>query len=828
MKKKHLIVLGNGMVGYKFCEKLIQQKGHEFFDITVFGSEDIPAYDRVHLSEQFNGQTLENLTMAPFQWYEDNHIHIYLNEKVLKINKEEKYIVSEKNRQCHYDTLILATGSYAFLPSLFQETSTQGIFLYRTIKDLNKIQSWAQKSKKAIVVGGGLLGLEAANALKNLKLDTCVLEQSNRLMSRQLDQTGGDFLKTKIEKAGVKVYLNKAIKQIIGEPSIKELSFEDGTRLETDMVVVSAGIRPYDEIAIKNALKIGEKGGIIVNSKLQTSDENIYAIGECAKFEGMIYGLIAPGYKMADVLVNNLLGQKTHFKKVDLSTQLKFMGIDVASIGDPFIQGENIQTVSLINEQQETYKKIYIDKKNGYIVGGILVGDPKLYRQLLQYYQNKLPLPENLETLLVEERSQQNSCSNALQKNVTICSCENIIKEQIIQSFHDGNTNVESLKEKTQAGTGCGGCIPLIKEIIISETKKLGGQVSNNVCLCFTQSRVELVKIIKDNNLKTYWEVLGKYGKGYGCEICKPTIASILASYHNDFILEHQNIQETNDTFLANIQKNGSYSIIPRIPGGEIKADQLIALGEIAKKYDLYIKITGGQRIDLLGATIEQLLPIWETLRSVGLESGHAYAKSLRTVKSCVGSTWCRFGMQDSVGLAIRIENRYKGLRSPHKLKSAVSGCSRECAEVQSKDFGVIATEKGYNLYLCGNGGMTPRHADLLAEDLDEHTLIQYIDRFLMYYIRTADKLTRTSKWIETIEDGIEGLKKIIIEDSLRICHELEQEIQHQVDTYICEWSKALDNPAIRKKFKSFINTDEENENIRFTSERGQKKPLLR
>jgi len=383
------------------------------------------------------------------------------------------------------------------------------------------------------------------------------------------------------------------------------------------------------------------------------------------------------------------------------------------------------------------------------------------------------------------------------------------------------------IKSETLASTSCGGCTALVKQVLDGELLKLGVEVSNDICEHFPHSRQELADIVRIKKIKSFSALLTSHGKGHGCEICKPAIGSILASFWNEYVLkdEHAGLQDTNDVFLANMQKDGTYSVVPRVPGGEITPDKLIVLGEVAKEFNLYTKITGGQRIDLFGAHMHQLPEIWKKLVDAGFETGHAYGKSLRTVKSCVGSTWCRYGVQDSVGTAINLEERYRGLRSPHKLKMGVSGCTRECAEAQSKDVGIIATEKGWNLYLCGNGGMRPRHADLFATDLDTETMIKYIDRFLMFYVRTADRLQRTSVWLENLEGGLDYLKQVVIEDKLGIASELEADMAHVIDTYQCEWKTTIENPEKLKRFQHFINADTDDNNLVYMTERGQKRP---
>ena len=407
-----------------------------------------------------------------------------------------------------------------------------------------------------------------------------------------------------------------------------------------------------------------------------------------------------------------------------------------------------------------------------------------------------------------------------------ICSCESVSKGDICHQVTENECfTIDGMKKCTKAGTGCGGCIPMVKDLIAGSMKKMGRVVKNNVCEHFDYSRQELFNLIKIKNIKNYHGVLTHLGKGGGCEVCKPVVASILASLWNEPIQKQPTIQDSNDRFLANIQKGGTYSVVPRIPGGEITPEKLIVIGQVAQKYGLYTKITGGQRIDLFGAHVGDLPKIWEELIDAGFESGHAYGKALRTVKSCVGTTWCRFGLQDAVSFAIEVENRYKGLRSPHKLKSAVSGCIRECAEANSKDFGIIATEKGWNLYVCGNGGSKPQHALLLATDLSDETCIKYIDRFLIFYIKTADPLTRTATWLNKMDGGIDYLRNVVVNDSLGIAEELENEMQGLVDSYKCEWKEVVDSPELRKRFSHFVNAPEEKDpTVRFETMREQKK----
>lgn len=831
---KRIIVVGNGMVGYKFCQKMVDAPTYDSFEITVFGEEPQIAYDRVHLSTYFTNEDPEALILGTRSWYEENRIRLHTHTYIGSIDREKKQVIDHNGQKYLYDYLILSTGSTPFIPPI-TDIDTNGVFVYRTIEDLDAIRDYATKIKKkksnprATVLGGGLLGLEAARATKELGLKTSVVEFAGRLMPQQLDEVSSLMLKATIEKMGLQVYVNKYTSKIISDSAIQALYFSDHSQLETDILVISTGIRPRDELGRQAGLTIGERGGIVVRNTMQTSDESIYAIGEVAHYKGKVYGLVAPGYAMAEVAVEQIIGgQKVMSDNIDMSTRLKLIGTDVASFGDPFVDNTTVTPMVYQNKKVGIYKRINVDIETNRLIGGILVGDASDYNSLFQMYINKLALPDNPEDLIIPTKEKTSAFGNVLDLPDTaqICSCESVSKGEICKPVECGDCNgIDEVIRKTRATTGCGGCKPMVTDLVNETLKSLGKTIRSVVCEHFDYSRQELYDLIKINRFTEYNEVLDQYGQGHGCEVCKPLLASLFASIYMETANKQETIQDSNDRFLANIQRNGTYSVVPRVPGGEITPDKLIVLGEVAKKYGLYSKITGGQRVDLFGAELHQLPLIWKELIDAGFESGHAYGKSLRTVKSCVGSTWCRYGMHESVSFAIRIENRYRGLRSPHKLKGGVSGCIRECAEARGKDFGIIAVEKGWNLYVCGNGGSTPRHAILLAEQLDDETCIKYLDRFLMYYIRTAPPLTRTAPWLEKLDGGIDYLKKVIIGDSLGIVDELEKEMQNLVDSYTCEWKQAIEDPKMMKKFRHFVNSDESDPNIEYVAMRDQKMP---
>ena len=837
--KKNLIVIGNGMVGHKFLELMVSSGATKHWNLITFCEEPRVAYDRVNLSGFFSGKTAGDLSLVAPGFYHENDIKIHIGDKAVAINREQKIVSSANGLEVPYDKIVLATGSYPFVPPIKGKDAT-GTFVYRTIDDLEAMSDYAKNCRIGVVIGGGLLGLECANALQNMGLKTHVVEFASRLMPVQVDEIGGAILRSKIEELGVSVHTSKSTTEIVSEDGkVTKMLFADGSELATDMIVFSAGIRPRDEIARSCGIEVGERGGIVINDSCQTSDPDIYAIGECALYQNRIYGLVAPGYTMASVAADILSSAADErqdactstFTGADMSTKLKLLGVDVASFGDAFAKSPDAKEIAVADTFQGIYKKLVLNQDGSRILGGMLVGDASAYGTLLQFMQNEIALPPHPEDLLMPPRSGAASAGlgvDSLPDSAQICSCNNVSKGQICEAIRDRNlTDVASVKKCTQAGTGCGGCVPLVTDIFKSEMKKAGFALKNHLCEHFEYSRQELYHLVRYQEIKTFDELIERHGKGKGCEICKPAVASMLASTWNDHILEksHVGLQDTNDYFLANIQRDGTYSVVPRVPGGEITPDKLIVLGEVARDFGLYTKITGGQRIDLFGARVDQLPHIWRRLIDAGFESGHAYGKALRTVKSCVGSTWCRFGVQDSTSLAIEVELRYRGLRSPHKLKSAVSGCTRECAEAQSKDFGIIATENGWNLYVCGNGGIKPQHAVLLAADIDKETLIKYIDRFLIFYIRTADRLERTATWFNKLEGGIEYLKQVIIEDSLGICAELEAQMEHLVNTYQCEWKTTIEDPQKVQRFQHFVNSDLPDPSIVRVPERGQTRP---
>ncbi|MET9844626.1 nitrite reductase large subunit NirB [Streptomyces ossamyceticus] len=842
-----IVLVGHGMVGQRFLEALAERGLTATHRVVVLCEEPRPAYDRVALTSYFSGKTPEDLSMTDMAFIESHGIELYVGDPAETVDREARKVTARSGQVFDYDVLVLATGSYPFVPPV-PNKDAEGCFVYRTIEDLLAIEEYAgSRARVGAVVGGGLLGLEAAGALKGLGIEAHIVEFAPRLMPVQVDEGGGAALLRTIEEMGLSVHTGVGTQEIVvGEDgAVTGMKLSDGSELATDMVVFSAGVRPRDQLARDCGLTVGERGGITVDEQCRTvSDPNVFAIGECAlAADGRVYGLVAPGYEQAETAAATIAddeAEQLSFTGADLSTKLKLLGVDVASFGDAHGTAEDCLDVVYSDSRSGLYKKLVIGR-DGTLLGGILVGDAEAYGTLKAFTGSVPPVsPESLVLPAGAGESAQLG-PTALPDDAIICSCNNVRKGTIREAVTEHKcTTVPEVKKCTKAGTTCGSCVKVLGQLVNAELEAGGVVVDKGLCACFPQTREELYEIVLALRINTYQDLLDRYGReeargGDGCEICKPAVGSIIASLAptigaDVYVLDGEQaaLQDTNDHFLANLQKNGSYSVVPRIPGGEITPEGLIVIGEIARDFGLYTKITGGQRIDMFGARVEQLPLIWTRLVDAGFESGHAYGKSLRTVKSCVGQTWCRYGVQDSVRMAIDLELRYRGLRSPHKLKSAVSGCARECAEAQSKDFGVIATTNGWNLYVGGNGGATPRHADLLAQDLSDAELIRLIDRFLMFYIRTADRLERTSTWLERIPGGLDHVRDVVVEDSLGICEELESLMAAHVSHYRDEWADTINDPEKLARFVSFVNApDTPDPVVGFVPERDQIKPDL-
>nr|WP_312230709.1 nitrite reductase large subunit NirB [Pseudomonas sp.] len=713
IKRETLIVIGNGMVGHHCVEQLIASGALHRYQVHVYGEERQRAYDRVHLSEYFSGKDAEALALGEPGLYTRNGVHLHLGEPVLEIDRDKREIVTTLGRR-GYDRLVLATGSYPFVPPIPGAEGNSRL-VYRTLDDLDGIRAAATKARRGVVVGGGLLGLEAANALKSLGLEAHVVEFAPRLMPVQLDADGGDALRARIEALGVGVHLSRATQEIVvGEEYAYRMNFSDGADgkceyLETDLIVFSAGIRPQDALGRAAGLEVAPRGGVVVDNDCRSSDPFIYAIGECASWNGMVFGLVAPGYSMARNVAAQLAGAPHElFTGADMSTKLKLLGVDVGSIGDAHAATPGAKSYRYIDEANASYRRLVVSPDGQHVIGAVLVGDNSYYDTLLQYAQNGIQLPADPSSLILPLSDGAPTLgADALPDTATLCSCHNVSKGAVCCQVDAGITDLGELKAITKAGSGCGGCSALLKQVFEHELSARGVAVDKSLCEHFAHTRQELYAIVRVEGVLSFEELLAKHGRGYtGCDICKPAVGSILASCWNQPITDPALIplQDTNDTFMANMQKNGT--------------------------------------------------------------------------------------------------------------------------EAQSKDIGVIATDKGWNLYVCGNGGMRPRHAELLATDLDDEALIRTIDRVLMFYIRTADKLQRTSVWRESLEGGLDYLKAVILDDSLNLAAELEAQMQLVVDRYECEWAGALNDPEKLKRFRTFVNDKRGDPDIHFVKERGQRRPI--
>ncbi|MDY6998946.1 MAG: nitrite reductase large subunit NirB [Actinomycetota bacterium] len=828
----HVVVVGHGMVGHRFVEALRSRDAEGRWRITVLAEERDAAYDRVGLTGYTEHWDRARLALPGNDYSGDPLVDVRLGARVAGLDPDAKVVTTDDGERFDYDAVVLATGSYAFVPPV-PGHDLAPCHVYRTLDDLDAIRADASRAVAAgkpaagVVIGGGLLGLEAANALRGFGMTAHVVEMAPRLMAQQLDEAGGALLARMITDLGIEVHTGVGTERIeSADDGAVRVTLSDGATVEAGVVVFAAGVRPRDELARAAGLAIAERGGVLTDTGCAVVDPpaaGIYAIGEVAAVEGRCYGLVGPGYTSAEVVADRLLGGAAEFPEADMSTKLKLLGVDVASFGDAMGQTPDCLEVAINDAVGQTYAKLVLSDDAKTLLGGILVGDASAYGVLRPMVGE--PLPGDPLGLIAPAGSEGGSSGlgvGALPAAAQICSCNNVTKGDLTAAIGEGCHDVPALKSCTKAGTSCGSCVPLLKQLLEAQ----GVEQSKALCEHFSQSRAELFEIISATEIRTFSGLVERYGTGKGCDICKPVVASILASTSSDHILdgEQASLQDSNDHFLANIQRNGSYSVVPRVPGGDITPEHLILIGQIAKEFDLYTKITGGQRIDMFGARVDQLPEIWRRLVEGGMESGHAYGKALRTVKSCVGTDWCRYGQQDSVQMAINLELRYRGLRAPHKIKMGVSGCARECAEARGKDVGVIATENGWNLYVGGNGGMTPRHAELLAGDLDDETLVRYVDRFLMFYIRTADRLQRTAPWVE--ETGLDHVREVVCDDSLGLAAEFEAAIERHVEGYACEWKGVLEDPDKLSRFVSFVNApDVVDPTVAFTERSGRRVP---
>jgi nitrite reductase (NADH) large subunit len=840
---RRIVVAGGGPAAHRFADAM-HARGLDGWHVTVLTEEAHLPYDRVALSKALTEKDVD-LTLGTASMWDHPSLDLKTGEQVVKINAEAKTVETAAGNVFAYDELVVATGSNA---ARLPIPGAEHTHVYRTLEDvwaineaITGLTAKLGRRVNAVTIGGGLLGLESAAGTEQLGANPIVIDGSQWLMATQLDEGAGQAMGRLIKAKGFEVHGGVFPSEVLSDDDgqVTGVLMADGRVIDADIVIVAIGVRPRDELfraaeGEEQVFSLGQRGGVVINDYCATEVDGIWAIGEVANYGGMCLGLVAPANTMAEIVADRLHGGDATFPGFDTATKLKLSGVDVASFGDAFAKTEHALEIVYADPARGVYQKIVTTDDARTLLGGIFVGDASPYMSLRPLLGRELPAEPGA---FLSAAGGGEAPETELPDDATLCSCNNVTAGSIRDAINgcgacEGSAPVQELGELkgcTRAGTQCGSCVPMLKKLLETELTKSGVEVSKALCEHIELSRQELFDAIRVLELTSFEEIMAKYGTGAGCDICKPTIANILASQNSAYVLDagRGTLQDTNDRALANMQKDGTYSVVPRIAGGEITPKKLGVIAAVAEKYNLYTKITGGQRIDMFGARLEQLPEIWKELVDAGFESGQAYGKSLRTVKSCVGSTWCRFGVQDSVAMAIQLELRYRGLRSPHKLKMGVSGCARECAEARGKDVGVIATADGWNLYVGGNGGATPAHAQLLAKDLDDETLIKYIDRYFMYYIRTADRLQRTARWQEELDGGIKHVEDVVVKDTLGIAADLEAAMAKHVDTYIDEWADTLKDPERLRRFRSFVNApDQKDDSISFVpDERGQMRP---
>ncbi|MFB2586811.1 nitrite reductase large subunit NirB [Herbiconiux liukaitaii] len=832
--RRRVVVIGGGPAAHRLVDSIMARDGGRTIELVVVSEEQHLPYDRVALTRRLDDPA-DTLVLQPTSHWAAESVVLRRNERAAAIDTAARSITLADGEQLPYDQLVLATGSSAPVPAI---PGSEHVRVYRTIDDVDALRAEVAmlterlgRAPKAVVAGGGLLGLEAAGGLQRLGAEATVVHSGSWLMSAQLDEGAGQALGRLIAAQHIALELGTRPRAITVERGgVEGVTLANGRKLPADLVVFAIGITPRDELARDARLELGPRGGVAVDAACRSSDPDIFAIGEVAAVDGRCVGLVAPANAMAETVADRLLGGVAEFTAVDDATKLKLSGVEVAAFGDAMATGEGALEIVYADPARGLYQKIVVSDDARTLLGGMFVGDASPYSSLRPLVGRTLDAEP---AAYLSAAGAEPPAGNGLPDDALICSCNNVtagsVRAAVRGDDHTpGCTELGALKTCTRAGTQCGSCVPLVKKILETELEKSGISVSRALCEHFPVSRQELFDSVRVLGLSSFDEIVSRFGTGRGCDVCKPVVASVLASQRGEYVLDagRGTLQDTNDRALANMQKDGTYSVVPRIPGGEITPEKLGVIARVASEYKLYTKITGGQRIDLFGARLEQLPEIWRQLVDAGFESGQAYGKSLRTVKSCVGSTWCRFGVQDSVGMAVQLELRYRGLRAPHKFKLGVSGCARECAEARSKDVGIIATDQGWNLYVGGNGGFQPAHAQLLASDLDDDTLIRYIDRYLMYYIRTADRLQRTARWMDELDGGLDHVREVVVEDSLGLADELEAAMARHVDGYEDEWAATLADPDRLRRFRSFVNApDEGDPSLARVEERGQLRP---
>jgi nitrite reductase (NADH) large subunit len=795
--KEKLVLAGNGMAGVRCIEEILKLQPNRF-EITIFGSEPHPNYNRIQLSKVLQGDTsLKDITINDWNWYEKHQIVLYSGESVVKIDPNNKIVFSNKDRGVPYDTLILATGSIPFMLPI-PGTNKKGVTAFRDIKDCEKMIEYSKTYKKAAVIGGGLLGLEAARGLLNLGMEVDVVHLGDCLMERQLDPVAGKLLQNELEKQGMNFLLEKYTKEILGIDHVEGLRFNDGSEIQADLVVMAVGIRPNVDLAQESGISVNR--GILVNDYMETDIPQIYALGECAEHRGAVYGLVAPLYEQGKVLAKRICGvEGMPYQGSTVSTQLKVSGVDVFSAGKIF-EDENTKTMKIFDEYLGVYKKIIIEE--GKIVGAVLFGDTSEGNRLLSHIQKGDDI--SVYTAANQEKAGASLVATIANDEI-ICGCNGITKGVIVNAIQSqGLTTVDQVKKCTNASRSCGGCKQLVADIL---EDTLGDQFTKAdqmepICSCTTVTRDEVVREIREKGLTHVKEVMNVLGweTEDGCSKCRPALNYYLGMLDPLHYQDERESRFVNERLHANIQKDGTYSVVPRMYGGVTSAEELRKIADVAEKYKVpLIKLTGGQRIDLLGVKREDLPNVWGDLE---MPSGFAYGKSLRTVKTCVGADFCRFGTQNSIELGIKMEKKFERLNTPHKVKMAVSACPRNCAESGIKDVGVVGVEGAWEIYVGGNGGTHLRAGELLFKVKTQDQVLEITGAFLQYYRETAHYLERTSKWVE--RNGLDHIKKVLESEETR------QELIDRLEQALCvlkdPWVEAIHNQKIQQELYESVN----------------------
>ncbi|MCM3156908.1 NADPH-nitrite reductase [Bacillus subtilis] len=804
MGKKQLVLVGNGMAGVRAIEEILSVAKDEF-QITIFGAEPHPNYNRILLSKVLQGDTdIKDITLNDWDWYEENNIQLYTNETVIKVDTENKTVITDADRIQPYDELILATGSLPFILPI-PGADKKGVTAFRDIKDTDTMLAASKQYKKAAVIGGGLLGLEAARGLLNLGMDVSVIHLAPFLMERQLDATAGRLLQNELEKQGMTFLLEKQTEEIVGDDRVEGLRFKDGTSIEADLVVMAVGIRPNTTLGAESGIPVNR--GIIVNDYMQTEIPHIYAVGECAEHRGIAYGLVAPLYEQAKVLAKHICGIETKpYVGSVLSTQLKVSGVEVFSAGD-FNESEEKKAIKVFDEQDGIYKKIVL--RGNQIVGAVLFGDSSEGNRLFSMIQKEADISETSKISILQPLSQEagTSITAAMSDDEIICGCNGVSKGDIIQAIQEkGCSSTDEIKACTGASRSCGGCKPLVEEIL---QHTLGSDFDASaqkeaICSCTTLSRDEVVEEIKAKGLSHTREVMNVLGwkTPEGCSKCRPALNYYLGMINPTKYEDERTSRFVNERMHANIQKDGTYSVVPRMYGGVTNSTDLRKIADVVDKYEIpLVKMTGGQRIDLIGVKKEDLPKVWEDL---DMPSGYAYGKTLRTVKTCVGEQFCRFGTQDSMALGIALEKKFEGLNTPHKVKMAVSACPRNCAESGIKDLGVVGIDGGWELYVGGNGGTHLRAGDLLMKVKTNEEVLEYAGAYLQYYRETANYLERTSAWLERV--GLSHVQSVLNDPEKR--QELNDRMNETLSVHKDPWKDFLEDKQTSKElFENVVTT---------------------